>query len=156
MKFDITQPPRRAQRVTNAYPTIRKTTEPPALPTHTRPQRGKWYLGCATGALIIVGILFTFSKLVIPFYQHTMNHWSYGDALVYHVRADLGRGSASDVYTMSESNNIIVVIVTNAQVETHTLKMSTGDTGSMLILVSLADVNADGRERYYVTQRKWP
>ena len=156
MKYDITQPPRRAQRTTSAYPAVRKATEPPGELPHARPQRGRWYLGCAVGMLIIVGILFTFSKLVIPFYQHTMNHWSYGDALVYHVRADLGRGSASDVYTMSESNNIIVVIVTNAQVETHTLKMSTGDTGSMLILVSLADVNADGRERYYVTQRKWP
>src|SRR5205085_2623978 len=143
MKYDITQPPRRAQKTTSAYPAIRKATEPPeALPNHMkRPGRGKWYLGCATGALIIVGILFTFSKLVIPWYTGVLNRWEYGAANVYYLRADIGRGVVSDIYTIPTQGNVIVLIVSGSKApEMYPTRMQ-GSTGNTLVIATIADMN---------------
>jgi len=45
--------------------------------------RGRWLMGCAVVTLIIVGAIFTFSRVVILWYTSVLDHWTYGDALVY-------------------------------------------------------------------------
>jgi hypothetical protein len=48
---------------------------------------------------------------------------------------------------MESQGNIVVVIVSKDRTEKYQLKMSTGtDTGNMLVLVSLIDVDADGHK----------
>ncbi len=142
--FDPTQVPRRAMKVTTAYPAKRAAETSEALPTHTRPQRGRWYMGCAVGMGIIAVFLFIMFRVIMPFYQDVTRHWTYGDTLVFHTRASLGRGAMSDIYTIPTQGSVVVLVVSSNKEETYLMRMQS--TGNTLVIASVMDMNADGRE----------
>jgi hypothetical protein len=132
-------------KVTTGVPAIRRATQPQEeLPRHTRQQgRGRWLMGCIVGMGIIAVFLFIMFRVIMPFYQDIAHHWQYGEAQVYHMRADIGRGVPSDIYTMSTQGSVVVVIVSKDRTEMYPMRMQS--TGNSLVIITAMDMNQDGK-----------
>jgi hypothetical protein len=126
------------------------TFDPADEPVVTRPRRlsGKRTGFVVAGILVILGLLLFWQQTVTPWWTSVQDQWNYGTARVTQMDADVGHGGTSHFLAEYYNNEIVVIemSLTNPNdFHTYTLTGMVSATDTPVILLSLADVNHDGR-----------
>jgi hypothetical protein len=97
------------------------------------------------GMSLVVIALYLIQFVVLPPFHRLYNRVQYGAYPVYHLSADLGRGGKSDVFSFGVQGSAVVIIVTGDKTEVCQVSLP-GVNASSVVLVSVLDVNGDGRQ----------
>ncbi len=149
---------------TNSQPTAQQTNPPAAhpLPPASQPAPNSEHLPrrrfrrllskpmgfMLLGVLIVVALMAVVQKGLLPAWGWSQDQWHYGDARITQMDADVGHGGMSHfIATYSKGDIVIIEIPLDHPNPYHvyTLTGMVSTSGTPVILLSVQDVNHDGK-----------
>jgi hypothetical protein len=90
----------------------------------------------------VVVSIFVSNFVIQPAIDSVVQHWTYGGHPVSYIAADLNRGALSDIYALRVKDTAEIFVITGQHVEAYQVRLG---TPGPIVLVSVQDMNADGR-----------
>jgi hypothetical protein len=83
--------------------------------------------------LAVVFSIFVSQLIIQPAIDSVLQHWTYGGAMVSHIKVDLDRGGMSDVYALRVQDTAEIIVVTGQHVEVYQVPVTV--PGQVILLL---------------------
>jgi len=133
----------RARQVT--YNPAERNTEPVIRP---RRRPDKYIFAGLVGIVLILGILLFWQQTAVPWWTSIQDQWQYGTARVTQLDANVGHGGTGHFLAEYDDHEIVImeISLTNSNdFHVYTLTGMVGANDTPVILLSVADINQDGK-----------
>jgi hypothetical protein len=139
-----------------------RNTAPPSTPSpartaspDTEPERERRrFLGSRpmwlmlVGVLIVIALMLVINRVVIPAIGWSQDQWHYGDTRITQMDANVGHGGESHFLATYSQGTIVILEISLDHPNVYQVYTLTGmesTSGTPVILLSIADVNHDGK-----------
>lgn len=126
----------------------------PAPDTEERPHPRSRFLGSRPmwfillGALIVVALVILIQQVIIPAWGWTQDQWTYGNSRITQMDANVGHDGISHFVALYSHGDIVIleIALDHPTIDhVYTLTGFLNTTGTLVVLLSIADVDHDGK-----------